>query len=217
MSVLRGKARFLFAVALGGVSILAFSCRGVGPSLGVEYVYPLEQEVALLNTAAYPEGSYRVAPGDTLRRVAVRLNVDIEMLAAANGLSPGSKLTAGDVLVVPRVAPRGDNPIPPGAGPAAAGKPAGPHPTPEVGLAEREKPLVGADGILRAIAAGTVTAVFRGYTSLGDVVIIESAEKRIVYSGSFEPVTAKGCTVNAVDIIAVRAKPESVKARIFTK
>lgn len=218
MSVSVGTVRVLFAAVLLGGCVTAWSCRGDRQGLDVEYIYPLEREVALLNTAAYPEGSYGVAAGDTLWGVAAKLNVDVEMLATANGLSTGSKLAAGDILVVPRVTPRGDNLIiSPSAGPAANGAPEGPQEIPGVGPLQRKKPLVGPDGLLRAIAGGTVTGVFRRYTSLGDVVIIENDKKRIVYSGGFKPVTAKGCTVKAGDIIASGANPKNVQARVFAK
>lgn len=198
--LVRGGVRLLLCAAVGVVAGLGASCEPRRPYERTVLVYPLEREVELLNTAAYPLGAYTVAPGDTARGIAGKLGVDYEVFAAFNGIDEKTVLRPGDVLVVPAVALR-----------------AGGVQAVQARVSGGAEGLVGADGKLRAESAGVVTAVFRKYTSLGDVVIIEGDEERIVYSGSFEPAVTRGERVAAGDVLATGADSTSAKARRFAK
>ncbi len=46
-------------------------------------------------------GSYTVQPGDTLYTIAVKFNVTIQALMAANSISDPTSLQAGQVIVIP--------------------------------------------------------------------------------------------------------------------
>jgi hypothetical protein len=200
---------FLARVPLVFACALALSCRYPERNTRLVYVYPLEDEVKTINTAAYPEGSYRVKPGDTPKAVAAGLGVDFAIFAEMNGVEETTVLKPGDLLVVPRVAYRTDA-RPEGRGVVATA----PVAPPQAGVGDK---IVGSDGLVRALSAGTVTGVFRKYTSLGDVVIIENENERVVYSGAFEPAVAKGATVRAAGLIGTGARPGGVKARFFDK
>ena len=84
-----------------------------------EVANPIETNIAFVNEAAYPEGSYTVVQGDTPRGIAAKLRIDYRLFANANGISEGTVLTPGYVLVVPKVRPRSDNLIGEGARVAA--------------------------------------------------------------------------------------------------
>lgn len=47
------------------------------------------------------DGTYIVAAGDTLYAIAVRFNVTMEALSAANGITDPSSIQVGQVLVIP--------------------------------------------------------------------------------------------------------------------
>ncbi len=48
------------------------------------------------------DGSYTVQPGDTLYTIAVKYNVTIQALMAANSISDPASLQAGQVIVIPQ-------------------------------------------------------------------------------------------------------------------
>ncbi len=178
---------------LFAASAVCFSCTPRRDRVTTHFVYPLQTEAQLLNTVANPSGVYVVTRGDTPKSIPARLGVDPDLFLIANGLEPDSKLEPGTLLIVPTV------------GPAA---------TP---AARSTTPLVDSSGLVRAASGGTVTAVFRNYTSLGDVVIIENDREKAVYSGNFEPGVAVNAAVRAGDVVATTTEPASVKVRFFPK
>lgn len=189
-------------------TVCCLCCAPPQEYLTHEYVYPLEREVAEINRVAYPSESYIVLPGDTLSGIARRLGVDLEVLAEVNGFEGNATLKSGDLLVVPRVG---------GARAAADPLATGPVVAPGAPAEPSGVTLVGPSGDVRALSTGTVIGVFRKYTSLGDVVIIETDRGRVVYSGAFEPRVLKGAEVRAGDVIGSGAAPGAVKARFFDK
>jgi len=187
-------------------ALLIISCPQPRTYTSLQYVYPLEQEVARINRVSYPEDSYTVQPGDTPAGVAAKLDVPADILYENNAIDADTKLAAGDVLVIPRT----KEPAQTRAGRGAPGAPVS-----ENGSDTAGRLLVSPSGALRAVSAGRVIAVYRKYTSLGDVVIIDDGQRRVVYSGDFEPVVVKGAEVRAGDLIGSGAAPEGVKARFF--
>jgi hypothetical protein len=178
------------------------------------YVYPLEDEVKTINTVAAPAGAYRVQPGDTPGGIAAKFCVDYDVFAEMNGIEEGGVIRAGELLIIPRVAYR-DGSEPVSERPSLRHLVAEPRPSAET-VGEYDT-IVGADGAVRAGADGKVIAVFRKYTSLGDVVIIENESDKFVYSGSFEPAVVKGAAVSKDAVIARGARPGGVKLRVFAK
>lgn len=81
--------------------------------------------------------TYTVQPGDTLGAISVKLEIPIENLMAANGLSNPDALSAGQVLTLPS----SDDPLPPTAEPPGVVLTATPEGLPQVvirGAYERE-------------------------------------------------------------------------------
>lgn len=52
-------------------------------------------------TALFSDGTYTVQEGDTLEALAEKFELDVEELAAANGISPDAELAAGQSLTIP--------------------------------------------------------------------------------------------------------------------
>ena len=97
------------ALFLIAVISLAFTSCPAPAQYTTEPLPPTQsiaREVEIVNLAAYPEGAYTVQAGDTPRSIAQKLRVDYDALVSANDLKPETILHPGDVLVVPRVAPR---------------------------------------------------------------------------------------------------------------
>ncbi len=160
-------------------------------------------EVATVNLAAYPEGTYTVVAGDTPRIIAAKLGIDYESLVDANGMTDKTVLQPGDVLVAPKVAPRNATLSTAGARGPQEG-------------ASAAAQVVDAAGNVRAIAAGVVSEVHRGYPGLGDVVIIENDAEKVIYSGTFTPSVAKGAAASVGSIIG-RAVVGKITATSFAK
>jgi len=81
--------------------------------------------------------TYTVQPGDTLGAISAKLDIPIENLMAANGLSNPDSLSAGQVLTLPS----SDDPLPPTSEPAGVVITATPEGLPKVvirGAYERE-------------------------------------------------------------------------------
>lgn len=75
----------------------------VTPTPGVPPAAPTDGEPGAGEAAVAPEAgsTYIVQPGDTLYGIAVKLNVDPQALADANGITDPAWLQAGQVLTVP--------------------------------------------------------------------------------------------------------------------
>jgi len=186
-------------------------------------------EIETIDLAAYPEGAYTVRSGDTPRGIAVRLGMDYNLLSGANGFKDDTVLKPGETIIVPRVAARSGFP----AGGAAAGAggivvrrgartsgeaPGAPAPqarAPQV-RAPEVRASVSSDGKVRCGSAGTVSAVYRRYPGLGDVVIMESETEKVICSGTFTPSVAKGDEVPAGGVIGTAAVG-GVKESRFSK
>ncbi|MHC4712115.1 MAG: LysM peptidoglycan-binding domain-containing protein [Planctomycetota bacterium] len=203
MPVLR-RRRLPILPILFAASVVWLSCAPPREQVTTHFVYPLQSEARLMNTVANPTGVYVVARGDTPKSIPARLGVDPDLFLLTNGLEADSKLEPGSLLIVPTVGPAAE---PHAVRPRPAAAPRGRPPT----------ALVDSSGLVRAVSGGVVTAVFRNYTSLGDVVIIESDREKAVYSGNFEPGVAVNATVRAGDVVATTAEPASVKVRFFPK
>jgi len=182
------------------------SCPQPRTHTSLQYVYPIEQEVARINRVSYPEDSYTVQPGDTPAGVAAKLDVPADILYEANAIDADTKLVPGDVLVIARTKQPAS---------AKAGRASPEAPEDENGPDAAGRSLVSPSGAVRAVSGGRVTAVYRKYTSLGDVVIIDDGRRRVVYSGDFEPVVVKGAEVRAGDLIGSAAAQGGVKVRFF--
>jgi LysM repeat protein len=186
---------------------------------------PLERsiipEIQAVDLAAYPEGSYTVKSGDTPSGIAAKMGMDYTQLAAANAFKDDTVLKPGDVIIVPRVAERTG--FPAGGADARAGGMVvrtGARPSGEVPQAQAPRAPVPAsvssDGRVHCGSAGTVSAVYRRYPGLGDVVIMESDTEKVIYSGTFTPSVAKDDDVPAGGVIGTAAAG-GVKESRFTK
>jgi hypothetical protein len=232
------RRRFAIPALLAVAIVLCLflgSCRTTKVSEPVPEANPIESNLAVINQAAYPEGSYTVVEGDTPRGIAAKLHVDYRLFAGANGLTEGSVLTPGYVLAVPKVSSRSDSfagektadgPIGLGekstvAKPAAsAAKPAAaPSGATTVAWSGENPVNIGSDGVVKAVSAGKVMEVHRAYPTLGDVVIIEDEVKgqRAVYAGTFTPIVSQGASVTVGQPIGEQAKAGGVKVTKFMK
>lgn len=99
-----GRALALALVLVAGLAVpvradgLILDARPAGeagPQLDAALLSPLPR---LQTGPAAGSSTYVVQPGDTLAAVAARLNVDLAVLAAANGLANPDRLLAGQVL-----------------------------------------------------------------------------------------------------------------------
>lgn len=82
---------------------------------------------------------YTVQPGDTLLKIAARLDVAVTQLAAANDLDWNAWVYAGQQLVIPNTT-TGSPALEPGANPLYATDPRVPDPLPELPLLPLERP-----------------------------------------------------------------------------
>jgi LysM repeat protein len=163
-------------------------------------------EMELANTAAYPEGSYVVRSGDTLKGIAAKLGVDYTTLLHANGFTDTTVVKAGEVIIVPKVALRS-----PGDATVSGAVRSAP-------LSEtRVEAKPDSSGRVLAVSAGTVTAVHRAYPGLGDVVIIESDAEKVIYGGAFAPSVVKGVAVSAGEAIGKAPRRGRVDVSRFPK
>ena len=62
-----------------------------------------------------------------------------------------------------------------------------------------------------------VSEIYRGYPSLGDVVIIENEVSKTIYAGAFTPAVVKGDTVVEGEVIARGARRGGVNVTRFPK
>lgn len=195
---------FLLPAAL---CMLFSSCIG-GDAVTRQYIYPLEDEIDVLNTVTVPAETYAVKTGDTPIAVARKFGIDWKVLVDVNGIHDPTGWKPGTLLTIPRVESL----------PGEPGQRRPPRKIPDTpGDASSPVELISAYGVVKALSAGVVTEVLTGYTSLGDVVIIEGEAGRAVYSGSFKPLVAKGQSVAAGEAIATTDEPENVKARFFDR
>jgi LysM repeat protein len=72
------------------------------PPPAVRSETPVAPETVVTVQAADRQATYTVQAGDTLAQIAIRFNVTMEALAAANGIEDLDYIEAGQVLVIPR-------------------------------------------------------------------------------------------------------------------
>jgi LysM repeat protein len=63
---------------------------------------PIAPESVVTSQPAGSQASYTVQQGDTLAEIAIRFNVTLDALAAANGIEDYDHIETGQVLVIPR-------------------------------------------------------------------------------------------------------------------
>ena len=199
-------APLIVAVLASLVPLVLFSCRTtLNSRVKEDEQRSIVPQIELLNTAAYPEDTYMVVQGDTPRSISTKLAVEYSLLVQANDLTAKSVLKPGQLLVIPRVRPRSSDPFlrpapsrayadaaPPAAtSPAStssSAKPSGVRPSGPASASTARA----SGGDVKAVAAGVVKEIHRGYPNLGDVVIIESESEKVIYSGAFTPAVVPG-------------------------
>ncbi|MGD8584665.1 MAG: LysM peptidoglycan-binding domain-containing protein [Chloroflexota bacterium] len=72
------------------------------PPATVRSETPIAPEAVVTAQAAGSQTTYTVQSGDTLAEIAIRFNVTLEALAAANDIEDFDHIEAGQVLVIPR-------------------------------------------------------------------------------------------------------------------
>lgn len=184
-----------------------------------EAANPIETNIAFVNEAAYPEGSYAVVQGDTPRGIAAKLHIDYRLFANANGISEGTVLTPGYVLVVPKVRPRSDNLISEGG--RIAAPPEAPAPKARV-VASAPAPAASAPKAAPAQVAQPAPAADSGSSTVawsGEMVVPVGADGivKAVASGKVAEVHRGYPTLGDVVIIENQEKRQrAVYAGAFT-
>ena len=220
---LTAARRAAAAVTLAALAALFLSCQGasrVGPPPQVARAGSIAPELAEINTAAYPEGTYTVVKGDTPHGVAAKLGIDYTLFSTTNGIYENTVLVPGTLLVVPRVVLRNARmPVTDARTPASGAGTDSVVPTPSTASVTQAPPVqvVASDGVVHAVSTGTVTAVHREYPGLGTAVIIESDVETVIYGGAFTPAVEKGARVSAGTVIGTGGTPDGVKATRFPK